>query len=200
MVNKFIYKRLRLLFCLGIISVLWNCKSNDIAVDKKHTTEISTLETLMEKEAYYIDIEVAFPFSTAATTQVVNAILLPNTGNSAGRIDVSGDGNFIEIQKDSSKGSLPFFGERRLSGGPYGSTDGSISFNGIHENYEKTINEGKRKLEIKFKAIHNGESSESYDVNIEIFPSKRVDVRITPTFRTYMRYTGRLKPVKNESK
>ncbi|MBC3846281.1 DUF4251 domain-containing protein [Winogradskyella echinorum] len=196
MIKAHIYQRIKLLILLGVFCLLFNCKSKANLNDSAYVADISQLEALMENDAYHIDIEVAYPFTTAATTQVVNALLLQNTGNSANRIDVRGDGNSVIIQNDSVIGDLSFFGERRLSAGRYGSSDGGIHFEGIPKNFEKTINKEKRKLEINFKTNEKQQSSETYDVNIVIFPSKRVEVKVTSTFRTFMRYSGRLLPVK----
>jgi len=197
MIRKLIFKRLRILYCIGMLCILCNCKSSKVTEEQKYTADINYLEMLMEKETYYLDIEVAFPFNTAATQQVANALFLSRTGNSANRVDISGDGHFIEIQTDSVKGDLPFFGERRLNAGNYGGTNSGIAFNGIKKNYQKTINKEKRKIEIKFKTNQNGEPSESYDVSLEIFPNKSAVVNITPNFKTFMRYTGTLKPEKD---
>ncbi|WP_400078807.1 DUF4251 domain-containing protein [Winogradskyella sp. R77965] len=199
MIQNLFHRKLGLIFCIGMLGVLWNCKSNEIAAEKKYTSEISTLETFMEEGAYYVDVEEAFPFNSVATTQVLNSLLLQQTGNNAARIDVSGDGSFIEIQNDSVKGHLPFFGERRLSGGSYGGRGGSIRFEGISKDYEKAINKNKRKLEINFKTNQNEESTESYNVSLEIYPSERVNITIVSAFKTIMRYSGRLKPVNVES-
>ncbi|WP_178988478.1 DUF4251 domain-containing protein [Winogradskyella schleiferi] len=198
MFKRAIYKRLGLLFCISIIGIFWNCKSSDITDDENYTTDINKLEMLLEKEAYSIDIEAALPFVTASTQQVANALFLSRTGNTASRVYVGGDGHFIEIKNDSVKGDLPFFGERRLSGGPYGGRNGGIAFEGLPENFEKSLNKNKRKLEIKFSISQTGESSERYDVNLEIFPSKNAVVNINSTYKTSMGYTGNLR-LENES-
>ncbi|WP_299122976.1 DUF4251 domain-containing protein [uncultured Winogradskyella sp.] len=193
------YKRLQVLLCFGLICLVFSCKSNDTAMSSNSTLAFSELETLLEKEDYYIEMESAIPFNTLATTQVINSLMLRNTGNNASRIDLSGDGNFIEIKNDSIKGYLPFFGEQRISSGRYGGTDTAIQFEGLAKDYEKSIIDKKKKLEIEFTTNHKGDNSERYDVRLEIFPNKRVMVSITPTYRTIMRYSGRLKPIKDKS-
>ncbi|WP_179019532.1 DUF4251 domain-containing protein [Winogradskyella forsetii] len=187
-----IYKRLGLLLCIGILGILWNCKSTDITDDENYTADINKLEILLEKDTYYINIDTALPFVTAATQQVANALFLSRTGNTASRIDVMGDGHFISIQNDSVKGDLPFFGERRLSAGPYGGRNGGIAFEGLPGNYEKNLNKKKRKLEIKFTISQNGEPSEHYEVNLDIFPNKNATININSNFKTNMGYSGTL--------
>ena len=65
--------------------------------------------------------------------------------------------------------------------------------------FEKIINTNKRKLEINFKTNQNGESSESYDVNLVLFPNNRVEVKIASTFKNFISYTGTLKSLNIES-
>ena len=196
--ERLTYYRFIQLVLIASLGLLFNCKSNTIAQDKTYSDELAQLQMLLDEETYYIDIEVAFPFTTAATQQVFNELFLSRTGNTASRIDVTGDGHFIEIKNDSVKGDLSFFGERRMNSGPYGSTNTGIGFEGVPENYEKFINKDKRKLEIKFKTNQKDQTSESYDVSLDIYPSRRVEVRIASTFKTFMRYTGTLKSSKKE--
>ncbi|WP_262887133.1 DUF4251 domain-containing protein [Winogradskyella litoriviva] len=193
MLKRLIYKRFNLIFLLTILTVLYSCKANEVATNNKHTSDLNKLQMLIDKDAYYIDIEAVYPMNTAATQQVANALFLSRTGNSASRIDVAGDGHFIHIKSDSVKGNLSFFGERRLSGGHYGSTNGGIVFDGLSKNYEKTINKKKRKLEIKFTTNQKDEISETYEIKIEIFPNNNVNVNIASTFKSFINYTGTLR-------
>ncbi|RED45294.1 uncharacterized protein DUF4251 [Winogradskyella eximia] len=194
MTKKVIYKRLRLLCCLSVLITLWNCKSKDITASEKYADNLTTLKILQEKEIYNIEIDVAYPFVKAATQQVANTLFLSRTGNTANRIDVRGDGYFINIVKDSVKGDLSFMGERRLSGGTYGMNRG-IAFEGVPKNLEKSIDKKNNKLEIKFSINQNGEPSEKYDVRLLIFPNNKAEVEITSTFKTFMRYSGTLQLV-----
>lgn len=193
MYKNFILKPFRIFSLIAILAVFWSCKSNDVIASDKHAAEINKLQLLMDKDAYYIDIEVVYPLNTVATQQVANALLLSRTGNNASRIDVTGDGHFVQIKTDSVKGNLSFFGERRLSGGHYGSTNGGIVFNGLPKDYQKAINEKKRKLEIKFTTNQEDEISENYEVKIEIFPNNKVNVNIASTFKSFINYSGTLR-------
>ncbi|WP_299113682.1 DUF4251 domain-containing protein [uncultured Winogradskyella sp.] len=188
--RKALYNRLKLVFCVGVLGLMWTCKSAK-AVERK-ANELKTLEQLSEQNNYRIDVQVAFPFNTQATTQVLNALLIQNTGNTPNRIDVGGNGNYIEIRKDSIKGNLPFFGERRINAGSYGATEGGITFNDKLEDFTKLVNADKGKLILKFKTQQKNGGTDNYDVVIEIFPNKNSIISVTPTYKTYMRYSGLL--------
>ncbi|MBF8149503.1 DUF4251 domain-containing protein [Winogradskyella sp. F6397] len=195
MIKRLNNKKLGILFGIAVLGLLWNCKSTDVTKGESYLSEIHSLEQLMQNDTYYIEVDVAYPFVTAATQQVANAILMPGTGNSASRIDVAGDGHFIEIQADTVKGDLSFFGERRLNGGSYGRANGGIVFEGIPKAYEKTINKENRTLNIEFNI--SGEGTENYDINLKIYPNHKAVVDVRSNFRTVMRYDGRLKPKDN---
>lgn len=191
------YKGLSFLFFVSVVSLICSCKSNKIAKSEAKANDLKILDTLYTQNNYHIDINVAYPFSTSATSQVANE-LLRNTGNNANRINVRGDGNYVEIQNDSVRGYLPFFGERRLNAGTYGGTDLAIQFEEPLKDLTKHINTSKSKLELKFTANQKGSDNENYRINLNIYPNKHVSVNITPVYRTFMRYDGRLEDFDDE--
>ncbi|WP_299099999.1 DUF4251 domain-containing protein [uncultured Winogradskyella sp.] len=198
MVKKEIVKIFNVFIVLVVLTTMWSCKSSNVDDANKPSDAINTLQKLLEREEYYIDIDVVYPFNTAATQRVANALFLSQTGNNASRIDVTEDGHFIEINTDSVSGNLSFFGERRLSAGNYGGRNSGIVFNGIPEKYVKTINESKKRLDIEFEIKQINEPSETYNVKLELFPNNKVAVNITSTYKTFIKYSGRLR-AKDES-
>lgn len=168
-----------------------SCKTNSIAKSEAKAKDLAVLDSFYNQDNYKIDVEVAYPFNTAATTQVAN-VLLRNTGNTANRIDVQGDGNFIKIKNDSVTAYLPFFGERRLNGGDYGGQNSGIQIEEPLRDLTKQIDTKKGKLELSFKAEQKGNGSDKYEIKIEIYPNNRVMVNVTPVYKTFMRYDGRL--------
>ena len=189
--KKYILHRSIILLYLAFILTLFTaCKTSKVD-NKISAKDLVTLESLSEKNDYYIEINVAYPFMTLATSQTTN-FLMRNTGNTANRIEVSGDGNFIEIKNDSVKGYLPFFGERRLNAGSYGGTDTSIQFEEPLNDLSKVINTSKGKLELEFTARQKGDANERYQITLDIFPNKKVTVDIRPIAKTLMRYDGQL--------
>lgn len=71
------------------------------------------------------------------------------TGNSAGRIDLTGNGDFIKIVGDSVKGRLAYFGEVRIVRSLH-FKDSGVNFDGVPYCYELRESEKKQFLELKF--------------------------------------------------
>lgn len=191
MKKYFKYKLIKLVFLLVVSVLFWSCKTNQIAKNEAKAKNLATLDTLYNRDNYRIAIETAYPFNSTATTQVFNE-LLRNTGNSASRIDVQGDGNYIEIKNDTVRGYLSFFGERRLNSGNYGGTDSAIQFEEPLKDLTKKINTDKINLDLEFTANQKGTDNENYKVNLMIFPNKHVNINITPVYKTFISYDGTL--------
>ncbi len=190
--NRIIIHKIRnFLYLIGLFSLLWSCKTNQIAKAEAKANDLEILDSLYAKKDYYVKINVAYPFTSTATTQVANA-LLRNTGDNINRIDVRGDGNFIKIQNDTVSGYLPFFGESRTSSGAYGGTDLAIQFDELLKDLTKKINTDKGKLELEFSAKQKRNNNEKYEVSIDIYPNEKVSVNIRPVHKTVMRYDGQL--------
>lgn len=192
-----VHKGLNLLYFTAVLILFWSCKSNKVVNEEAKAKDLVVLETLLAQSNYHIDIVVAYPFSSVATTQVL-ITLLRNTGNTANRIDLRGNGDFIEIQNDSIKGYLSFFGERRLNAGGYGSSNSAIQIEEPLKDLTKNIDEDKVKLELEFSANQKGADNEKYDIQLQIYPNKNVSVNITPVYKTFMRYDGILKSDENQ--
>jgi hypothetical protein len=173
------------------------CKSNKLANENTNANNTKILDSLYQLNDYRIEIDVVYPFNTIASTEVANA-LLRNTGNSANRIDVRGDGNYIQIKNDSLTGYLPFFGERRLNAGSYGGRSSAIQFEEPLKEFVKKIN-NKGILEMTFPAQQVGDDNDKYNVRLKIYPNMGVSVDVTPVFRTFMRYDGSLVDIKEEN-
>lgn len=172
-------------------SFLWSCKISTAAKNKTKARDMVILDSLYAQTDYKIAIDVVYPFNTAATTRVSNALLW-GTGDSANRINVRGEGNFIAIRNDSVDAYLPFFGERRLNAGNLGSNNTAIQFNAPLQDLSKQLNAEKRKLKLEFTADQKGNDSDRFEITLEIYPNKHVTVNITPVYRTFIRYDGRL--------
>ena len=188
------YKNLSFVFLTAVLTLFWGCKTNKLDKNEAKAKNLALLETIFTQDNYHIDIEVAYPFTSVATTQVSN-VLLRNTGNTANRIDIRGDGNFIKIQNDTLTGYLPFFGEQRSGSGSYGGSNLAIQFDEPLEDLTKQLNKDKGKIELEFTANQKGTDNEKYDIRIDIYPNKNVSVNITPVFKTFMRYSGKLEPI-----
>ncbi len=183
-------KRLKNIALLGMmLGLLWSCggtkSAESIALKNRQFEE---LKTLVATKSFIFNAETAYPMQTYAVMQVNNA-LLRNTGNSAGRISLTGNGDFIKVNGDTVKATLAYFGEVRIvtSLDP---RDAGINFDGEPYSYEVTANEKKQTVKVAFEVK---ESTEQFSVIMQLYPNKRVTVFITTVNRASIRYDGQLK-------
>ncbi|WP_010179343.1 DUF4251 domain-containing protein [Aquimarina agarilytica] len=177
---NYLFKLLIISSFIGVVS----CKSSEVTNQKK-ADQFVKLQELIESKSYQIDINAIYPFNTAATTQVLNNILF-QTGNSAARIDVRGNGNYIKISDDKVKANLAFFGERQISGN-YGRTDGGIQLDDSVQKYTVTKNDKKKTLSIKFNA---NDGIENFSVTIIASINMRVSIGVNSSHLNRISYDG----------
>lgn len=189
--KKFAFKIILLVFIIPTLSIPSGCGASAELDPKVAAKNEKIIDSLYQLNNYRIEIDVVYPFNTLATTQVANDLLW-NTGNNANRIDVRADGNFIQIRNDSLTGYLPFFGERRLNGGDLSGRNTAIQFEDTLSYLNKTINKKKKRLELNFKAEQANGGNDKYDLKIYIYPNRNALVDISPVYRTFIKYDGRL--------
>lgn len=112
---------------------------------------------------------------------------LLGAGNTAGRIYLLGSSQTFKLINDSAQVYLPFYGERRLSGG-YNSSN-AVEFSGPVTDFKSEKNEKKKRTELSFTAQETGEN---YNVNIDIYDSGRASIVVNSTHRSFIRYEGEL--------
>jgi len=174
---------------LGVFSVLLGCGS----AKKFNTTPeaIAAFKAFITQERFEFDATAAFPLQTQAFTSVANSGLL-QPGSNSGRIDLTGNASYVKMYGDSISMYLPYFGERRVSGG-YGENT-NITFKGIPEDYNIQFDSVKEKYLIEFK-IHQG--PELYDVHLDVFPSKTGNLSINSSQRSSIRYQGNIRTLED---
>ena len=173
---------------LLVLLLFWSCGStkNDMASNSKEK-QLVQLKELIATKSYKFNAETAHPMQTYAVTQVTN-VLLRNTGSTAGRISLMGNGDYIKVQGDTVNAELAYFGERRM-GFSTDPMDNGINFEGKPKKYEVTEHSKKKILNIEFET---GSKSEQYNVVMRVFPSKRATVYISSINRTAIRYDGEI--------
>lgn len=182
-------KQLKTLTLLGMaLGLFWSCGGIQSAADiELKVQQYEALKDLVATKSYMIEVKTAYPMQTHAVTQITNT-LMRNTGNSAGRIDVTG--NFIEVTGDSVKGGLSYYGEVRIAN-TLDPRDGGINFEGETLSYEVLENDKKQILSVEFDI--KGNSMELFSVIMQLYPNKRVTIFINSPNRNSIRYDGRLK-------
>ena len=192
-------KNLVIVLVLCVVGLNFSCKSAEVLSPAEEAAQLAELETILNNKSFRINVNTVYPFNTAATINAINTILTPRTGNNANRIDVAGDGHFVEVQsKTHTKGDLPFFGEMRFSGNHYNNVDRSIFFDGEPDKYSITKHDKKPAYEIKFSIEDTNEEIEVYDVQLLIYANRNAEINITSTLKTAIRYTGTLQLVETK--
>jgi len=172
-----------------VLGLLWSCggtkSAEAIALKNRQFEE---LKTLVATKSFVFNAETAYPMQTHAVMQVNNA-LLRNTGNSTGRISLTGNGDFIKVKGDTIQAALAYFGEVRIvtSLDP---RDAGINFKGVSATFDITENEKKQTLRLEFDIKAK---TESFSVIMELYTNKRVTVFINSMNRASIRYDGKLK-------
>lgn len=181
-------KRSTILAVLGIfLGFIWGCSSTQSAADSAIKAEqFEAMKDLVATKSFTIDVKTAHPMQTRAVTQITNA-LMRNTGNNAGRIDVTG--NFIEVKGDSVQAGLSYFGEVRIANS-LDPNDAGINFEGEPLSYEVSDNEKKQTVTVEFDVRGK---TEPFMVIIQLFPNKRAAIFVNSPYRNSIRYDGVVK-------
>lgn len=187
------YKRFFGLLSLSIFLFFSSCKSPQATSVVTSNPETQNLLALMQQQPYTVEVEVAQPFYTAASQSVINSLLIPRTGNTASRIDITGDGHFISVGDGHVKSNLPFFGEQRQGSGHYGTLGNGINMAGEVKDYTIMNHKKKEAIVVKFTSNQSKSSTEHHDVIMTIFPNRHVEVSVVSSHRTTMNYSGVLK-------
>lgn len=130
----------------------------------------------------------AYPQANSTLNQLaINSGL--GSGNTSTRISLAGNGDFLKIHKDSVSAYLPYYGERRISGGY--NTESGIKFDGVPREYTVVYNEQKGRSEINF-SISQG--TESFQLYIDVYPNGNAQFSVSSSHRTNIRFDGALRP------
>lgn len=146
--------------------------------------ENERLEQLLQDKYFEFDLRFARPLPTNSLTQLANAGLF-RPGDNASQINLQGSSAVFKFEGDTVTANLPFFGERQFGGG-YNSNTG-IEFKGIPKDLKITKYDKKNHYQVNFNIR---EDSESYQVNLTIYPSLKGTININSSQRFPMRYEG----------
>ena len=181
--------RLKTIVLTGMaLGLLWSCggtkSASNIALK---TQQFEALKEIVATKSFTIDVKTAHPMLTYDVMQITNA-LLRNTGNTAGRIDVTG--NFIKVMGDSVEAGLSYYGEVRIANS-LDPRDAGINFEGEPLSYEVSENKKKQTLRVAFDI--KGKTMELFSVIMQLYPNKNTTLFINSPNRNSIRYDGTLK-------
>lgn len=174
-----------LLLCCGFVFFLFGCSS---------TKELSAEEQLVAARVTprVEDRDMDFTFRWAypqadQTLNQLNALYVAGQGSIAGQIYLEGNPNHLSIKRDTISAYLPYYGERRLSGGLGGQA--TVTFNAIPQDYEYRFDTQKKQHLITFN-ISNKE--ERFDISLTVHATGSANLILNSISRTFIKYDGRL--------
>ncbi|MGB5370884.1 MAG: DUF4251 domain-containing protein [Flavobacteriaceae bacterium] len=160
------------------------------AVSKNTLAETKALDELVVSKRFEIESDWALPLATNSLNSIANAGLLP-PGSSANRISLVGNPNYLKVQGDSISAYLPYFGEQQMGAG-YNNEGIAVQFKGVPVSYEVVKHQNRQRYEINF-VIRN--KTETYTVNLLLYPKKASVINVISTHRFMIRYEGRVGPL-----
>lgn len=169
--------KFRFLFLSILCITFFSCKSTATLA------EIEILKEIAMSKNFIITAESANPTALMNTRGLEN--LLPPGSNLANITLVNNQNNFT-IKNDSIFLDMPFFGERRFSGG-YG-TESGLQFEGIPENVESSFNEKKNTYEFEYLL---NTKAESLQISLTLFTNKTSRFTVNSSHRSTITYNGR---------
>ena len=178
------------ILCVAFISLgLWSCSSLSSAQKEANTKEITSW---LDHKEVHIDLNTAYPRSSSALQQLANSGLLA-PGNTSNVINLSSSKSFITIHKDSINGYLPYYGTRHTAGRI--GENGSIQFHDLPKNYSERLDPKTLTHHIAFE-IPQKRSSEFFQIQIQIYPTKNVQVIVNSSQRDGISYKGTAQELK----
>jgi len=150
--------------------------------------EFAAMSQRVQEGELRIVAEAAYPGNTYASQQVLNSVLR-GTGDTANRIDLAGDGYYVQLSPERVQANLPFYGERRQGGG-YGTVnDAGIQFDVEPTEYSLIKEEDRYRYRIKFDA---DKGIENFDTEVILFANGTAIIYVISSTRTRMEYRGRV--------
>ncbi len=171
------------------VLLAYACGTGKQAVTNEGNT---ILDDWVANREFAIASEWARPQPTTGMVAVSNAGLL-GPGNTLGSISLIGNPNYFRVQGDSVSAYLPYYGERQIGGG-YNSNR-RIEFNGVPANLKITKDPKNKGYRMQFSIK---EDSETYQVNVRLFPNLTSRMSVTSTHRFVIRYDGKIKELEVE--
>jgi hypothetical protein len=163
-----------------------SCSSKKMVTAK----EFAVMTQRIQDGTLRIAVDAAYPANTVATQQVLNSILV-GTGDTANRVDLSGDGHFIVIGSDRVQASLPFYGERRQGGGYNNPQESGINFDVAPKDYTIDVMEDSYRYNINFEADASS-GIDTFDVEAILFANGTAVIYVRSNTRTRIEYRGKV--------
>ena len=156
----------------------------------------SNLDELVASKRFRIESLWARAQGGNAVNAIANANLQP-LGSSGNRFNLATTPNYFEMQGDSVMAYLPYFGEIQFGGDHYSNDGSAIEFKGIPSDLNIEKNEEKDSYEIAF---HIDTGTETFQVNMKLYPSLKSLMTINSNRRFVIRYDGKVEALEIEER
>jgi len=113
-----------------------------------------------------------------------------------GRVNLTGNSNYVRIDGDNAKLFLPYFGRVLFPRGYMGSTDNGIEFDGKIEDVKIEYNEKKKRIEYKFKAK---KENDELDFHFSINADGATRLNLNSTNRQIINYDGKITAIQEDN-
>ncbi len=167
-----------------IVFTIVSCKST---FTEENRQELIAIQEDLMVDSFQFKANTALPFQTQALNNVANDLLL-QTGNSTARINLQGNNYSVKIVEQEAQFNLPFYGERRLSGG-YNADNAGYEFTGPLKSKSSKIDDKNGYLNYSFSTSN---TIETIDVELHIYNVNNVRMSINSSHRTFMEYEGKI--------
>lgn len=166
------------------------------ALETTVANDADSAAQMVYQKSFDAEFIYAEPMVTTALASVLNSGLLP-PWNTANRIDLIGNMNYLKMRGDTVSAYLPYFGERQM-GGSYGSTGSAIEFNGIAKDIQISKAKKGKGYILKFDVNDKNNHTENYTVTLNLYNNLNMYAMVNSSQRFRIGYQGSVKEVNKE--
>ncbi|WP_299013363.1 DUF4251 domain-containing protein [uncultured Polaribacter sp.] len=174
---------------LVILVVFMSCSSSKNITT---TAENNNLEEIVTKKEFAVSFDMANPL---LLNNVIGIERLLPPGSNTASINLAGNPNHFNVQKDSLSLYIPYFGEQRIASGY--SEDNSVKFEGTPTRVEQKYNSKKGAYILKY---WTRSKAESYVFTLTLFANNSANLNVNSSHRSNINYLGKWEklPTKEE--
>lgn len=152
--------------------------------------EIANLKDIVKSKKIALSFDWAQPIGLNMGVTGLQSLMPP--GSTTNNINLIGNPNFLNINKDSIHMDLPYYGQQQLGRG-YNTNDTGVSFKGTPYKTETEFKENKYILKYWLDSKYD-----DYRIIITLFANKKSVLRVNSSHRTTINYDGTWKPLTEE--
>lgn len=176
------------LYGLWVASIVWLLSGCQAGSGVSSPEQQARLDSLVENREFLIHADFAVPLATQAYLSAANLGYAQARGSSPARVNLTGEGYFLSLKKDSVRTDLPYFGTRDNVTN-YGRRGGGIKLETEIEDFSQRKTE--RGYEMEFFAR---EEFERFRFILTVYPNLETQLSVFSPQRDIIRYTGKIQP------